>query len=467
MRHAIVVCGFVLGASLSSVASAQSISYGPILGRGVTPDQMIVKWGTGSAADSTSVSYRPKGSTAPFTTVTGAAAKDHEVVLTGLTLDSQFEYYVSSGAAKSATYALATCPMPGAPMDVVFYGDSRDGASEHQKIVNQVIARAPEMVFESGDLYVSGTYAGYLQEFFPVTKSLIATTPFMAVPGNHDASSTLSTNYGLVFPSPRPAGAAWQPYYAFTCGNAMFIGLNSNSTGDSTQNAFLANKLQEAHNNTDVAHVFIWFHHSAYSPGQHGDDKSVQSAWVPVIEAEPKVTAVFSGHDHIYARLTHGSAKIAYVVSGGAGAPLYTANGSTAATVVMGTNQSLNNFTLVHIAGAVATGTAYNDSGMPIDSFTVTQSTSGGSGGGGGSDGGSDAGGSGGASDGGVGGDGPGSAAPGDHAGVGGGPTGGTGGVMSAGSSGCAMSGGHTAPMGTLVLIALFGAAVLVRRRPA
>src|SRR4051812_15320828 len=144
MRRNVAILPLLVGLAAPTVAFAQQITYGPILGRGLTGDQMIVKWGTGAAADATTVAYRPKGSTAAFTMSTGATSKDHEVVLTGLSVDSQYEYYVQSGATKSSTFNFTTCPAPGAPMDVVFYGDSRDGTAEHQKIVNQVIAKAPE-----------------------------------------------------------------------------------------------------------------------------------------------------------------------------------------------------------------------------------------------------------------------------------------------------------------------------------
>ena len=50
----------------------------------------------------------------------------------------------------------------------------------------------------TGDITPKGTYASYLSEFFPVTKDVVATTPFMSAPGNHDADSTLAQNYGLI-----------------------------------------------------------------------------------------------------------------------------------------------------------------------------------------------------------------------------------------------------------------------------
>ena len=67
--------GVCLGVLTSGgVAWSQSITYGPILGRGVTADQMIVKWGTGATNDPTSAAFRVKGA-GSFTTVTGTARK--------------------------------------------------------------------------------------------------------------------------------------------------------------------------------------------------------------------------------------------------------------------------------------------------------------------------------------------------------------------------------------------------------
>src|SRR5205823_1163714 len=114
MKRALLLVSFV-----PSLAFAQSLTYGPILGRGVTGDRMIVKWGSGSATDPTAVQLRKKGATA-FSTVNGAAAADHEVELSGLAVDTEYEYQVAG-----ATHSFTTCPAPGMPMSVVFYGDSR------------------------------------------------------------------------------------------------------------------------------------------------------------------------------------------------------------------------------------------------------------------------------------------------------------------------------------------------------
>lgn len=364
-----VLWSLALGALCPAVAAAQTLTYGPILGRGQTGDQMIVRWGTSATSDATSVVVRKQGDSA-WLTVAGAAARDHEVILTGLELGKVYEYEVRSltGMPQRATFA--TCPRPGLPMDIAFYGDSRSGPTQHAKVLQQVAAKKPEMIFESGDIVPYGGYSEYLNEFFPKVKDVVSSTPFMAAPGNHDAILGLQNAYALVFPTPRTG--AWQPYYSFQCGSAQFISLNSNAVTDAAQITFLKNSLEAARGNTDIKQVLVWFHHSAYSPGQHGDSSTVQASWVPLFnDPRYKVTAVFSGHDHIYARMKD-SSDVFYVVSGGAGAPLYSDSKASKATKV--TSKSAFNFVALRIAGLTLSGVAYDDSGVELDRFSFTRS---------------------------------------------------------------------------------------------
>ena len=84
---AVTLCTALLAAA---PAAAQSLTYGPLLGRGHTPDQSIVRWGTGAATDATSVAYRKKGA-AMWQLQSGGAARDHEVILTGLAPGETYE----------------------------------------------------------------------------------------------------------------------------------------------------------------------------------------------------------------------------------------------------------------------------------------------------------------------------------------------------------------------------------------
>jgi hypothetical protein len=368
---AVTLCTALLAAA---PAAAQSLTYGPLLGRGHTPDQSIVRWGTGAATDATSVAYRKKGA-AMWQLQSGGAARDHEVILTGLAPGETYEYEVRSLTGTPEGGAFTTCPQAGRPMDFVFYGDSRTGfgtmAGEHAKVLMQVARKTPEMVFESGDIVPNGTYSQYLNEFFPVAKDLLRTTPFMAAPGNHDAISDLSANYGAVFPSPRASGAPWQSYYSFTCGNALFLSLDSNKVSDADQLKFLTTQLELGRGDRSIEHVFVWLHHAPYSVGSHGDNTTVQSKWVPIFNRpEYKVTAVFAGHDHLYARLDD-SSQVVYVVSGGAGANLYSDSGTSKAKKVI--SKMVYNFVSIHLAGLTMSAVAYDDTGTEIDRFAVTK----------------------------------------------------------------------------------------------
>ena len=269
-------------------------TYGPLIARGVTADKMMVHWGSAATLTPT-VQYRPMGA-ATFQTVTGAGACsgsncDWEAVITGLSPGSAYEYQIPS---ETTTHVFHTCPAPGMPMDIVFYGDSRDGETEHAKIVAQLLKDNPDMVFESGDIQADGSYSGYLTNFFKTAAPILPTTPFMAAPGNHDANQLgaldmvqLKGNYAKLFPT---AGRTlndsnWLPYYAFTCGNAMFVALDGNNPGDSAQKTFLTNQITAAKADATIDHVFVWLHQAPYSVGQHGDDSGTQSNFTSIFDA--------------------------------------------------------------------------------------------------------------------------------------------------------------------------------------
>jgi hypothetical protein len=62
-------------------------------------------------------------------------------------------------------------------------------------------------------------------------------------------------------------------------------------------------------------------HSGPFSSGLHGDNEKQHGAEVPKLLREHHVDFILEGHDHIYER--GASDGLRYVVSGGAGAPLY------------------------------------------------------------------------------------------------------------------------------------------------
>ena len=69
-----------------------------------------------------------------------------------------------------------------------------------------------------------------------------------------------------------------------------------------------------------MKHVFVVMHHPPFSISLHGGQAELREAWTPLFERY-EVSAVFSGHDHVYSRAERNGVR--YFVSGGGGAPLY------------------------------------------------------------------------------------------------------------------------------------------------
>ena len=211
--------------------------------------------------------------------------------------------------------------------------------------------------------------------------------------------------------------------------------------------------------------MFVWLHQAPYSVGQHGDDSGTQSNFVSIFDAaDSKVTAVFAGHDHIYARMDDGQHPV-YIVSGGAGAPYYNIQATSKATTKKSVGGAMEfNFVKLHIAANIVSGTAYDDAGNSIDTFTTTGAGTGTGGSGGGGGGGT--GGTGGGGGGGTGGTGGTGGGGGDGTGGSGGTggAGGSGNGDSGGKGGCSVAGAGSVGAPLMLALALLGLALRRRR---
>src|SRR5262249_2290068 len=101
-------------------------------------------------------------------------------------------------------------------------------------------------------------------------------------------------------------------------GPALIVSLDSNHplTLGSTGRAFLEAALADR---GDARFVFVAMHQGLLSSGPHGGVAGAEDL-LPLI-AEHHVTAVLSGHDHIYERIVRDGTT--FLISGGGGAPLY------------------------------------------------------------------------------------------------------------------------------------------------
>jgi hypothetical protein len=108
-----------------------------------------------------------------------AAARRHELALTGLPADALVRYQVTVDGAPIAAAAFATTPAAGEVVRIGVYGDVRGGHRVHAQLVERLVAEAPDLVVASGDLVLRGTDDADWQQFFAVTAPLLATVPVL------------------------------------------------------------------------------------------------------------------------------------------------------------------------------------------------------------------------------------------------------------------------------------------------
>jgi len=111
-------------------------------------------------------------------------------------------------------------------------------------------------------------------------------------------------------------------------------------------------------------------HHPPFSVSAHGGKERIRDAWSPLFE-KYQVTAVFTGHDHVYSRFLHKG--VPYFVTGGAGAPLYPRKerpGRLDEEVLLAFER-VNHYMRVEVTGTLVDITAVRVDGTVIETIQV------------------------------------------------------------------------------------------------
>ncbi len=253
----------------------------------------------------------------------GALATRHRVTLDQLAPGGPVHYRVVAGKGASPALAFHTAPGAGQVLRFVVYGDVRGGHDTHGQIVSSIIDEAADLVLFTGDMVLRGSDEGDWQRFFAVAQPLLARVPFYPVAGNHDLGRAGDERRRMneifsLWPGP-PDRPAWGHWYSFDVGDVHFVVLDSNAYTHAEQLGWLERDLAGARAGGARA-IFAVTHDGPFSRGLHRGNRYAAERYVPLL-ASYGVTLLFSGHDHLYQR---GRADgLAYIVSGGGGAPLY------------------------------------------------------------------------------------------------------------------------------------------------
>jgi hypothetical protein len=253
--------------------------------------------------------------------------------------------------------------LPSAPNSVKFaaIGDAGSGDPPQYDIANQMTRFHAKFPFDRVIMLGDNIYGGQgpqdlVKKFSQPYKALLDMgVKFYASLGNHD--DPVNSRYPLW----NMAGG--ERYYSYSTKNVRFFALDSNKV-DQKELAWLENALKSSQDEWKIC----YFHHPLYSDGgTHGSSVDVRVLFEPLFVTYG-VNVVFSGHDHIYERLTP-QKGIYYFVEGAAG-ELRKGDTRRSTMTAMAFDQD-QSFMLVEIDGNQLSFQAISRTGTTVDSGTI------------------------------------------------------------------------------------------------
>jgi len=199
------------------------------------------------------------------------------------------------------------------PADFTFAvcGDNRRGERAYREVLALVQQDGSAFLINTGDLVNSGRKRQFVR-FAELMRDF--SLPFYPVPGNHDNADGLLTAYL------RYSGAP-AANYSFDYGLAHFALVDS-SLGDLAPKtmAWLSQDLEA----TRQPLKFVVLHHPPFDPAGTGHIMHRGNVQFMQLMAAQEVDWVLAGHIHSFDEQIRDG--VHYVITGGAGAPLYEAS---------------------------------------------------------------------------------------------------------------------------------------------
>jgi acid phosphatase type 7 len=247
------------------------------------------------------------------------------------------------------------------------YGDTRDGHEVHRKIVDDVMSFHPALVLQTGDLVHDGSAAAQWKIFDEITGAMRSQIPYYPARGNHDEGPEGYYQERVT----QPVLSGNKLYYSFEKGSIHFVAIDTEQPlgPKSDQGRWLETDLAQAQ--ASGRFIVPFFHKAIFTIGPHATDPAVL-ALKPILHPlfqHHGVRLVFEGHDHIYYRTIRDG--IAYVVTGGGGAPLYDGDHPELG-LPHDVFRKVHHFCVVDVYADRLAVTAYQTDLTKLDRFTVT-----------------------------------------------------------------------------------------------
>ncbi|MBK9259239.1 MAG: metallophosphoesterase [Polyangiaceae bacterium] len=365
-RFARIACPFVAGAVIAigpDPAHAASITKGPYL-QALGQKAVTIKLEVSMPETVTIDVTGPANFKA--TRSSESAKRFHSVRIDGLSPGTTYDYKVTASGTESASASFTTAPAENKPFKFVVYGDNRSDASTHAAIVRMIEKAPADFLVHTGDMVQTGDNASEWQEFFQIENKLLASRCIFVAVGNHELTTpdpTGQVTFLRYFASVEDDGRERPHLYgSFRWANTRFFMLNAMDTWTGDEREWLKSELASAMNEPGLVHRIVVLHHGPFSSGRHGNNVRLHRNGIVDILRDHKVSLVLAGHDHLYDR---GEGQgIKYIVSGGAGAPLYSRGKGTPETQKF---ESVNHYLEVAVDGDTVSIDARRASGSIIE----------------------------------------------------------------------------------------------------
>jgi len=243
------------------------------------------------------------------------------------------------------------------PFVLAVIGDYGTKTSNTTAVANRVHSWNPDAVITTGDNNYPDGKAATINRNITIPygryiTSNLATNRFWPSLGNHDYHVTNATPYINYFTLPGN-----ERYYRKDYGNISLWAMDSEKL-TAAQKTWIEAGLESSTACFDI----VYFHHSPYSSGKHGNNSSTQ---LPFEEWGADI--VLTGHDHLYERLDVDG--MAYFVNGAGGKALYSFNNISPFSVVR--FNSAFGAMKIEIDGGILTAQFVTAGGDVIDTYTM------------------------------------------------------------------------------------------------
>ena len=217
-----------------------------------------------------------------------------------------------------------TAPADARPFRFLAYGDSRSDAEAHAAVVRAMEAAPGDFLVNTGDMVSKGNQPRDWAELFSIEGRLLRDRCVFVAVGNHElyrgdpAGEVAFLHY---FAEAEQGHEVDRLYGSFRWSNTRFFVLNAMDGWTGPERDWLRAELDRALDEPGLAHRIAVMHWGPFSSGPHGDNPALARGDVVTLMRDRKVSLVIAGHDHAYER--GAGLGLKYVITGGAGAPLY------------------------------------------------------------------------------------------------------------------------------------------------